>query len=129
MEVLRSLEGITNVVNHGSESLANSKLPLFTFTVEAPKDSLTVRREISHVFNNKNWEIYGMQDERISLEDVFINLVKEHESEVAEEAKENGDSTAQKDTATAEKDKVSESESKAEGQNAQQTEKKEEEEK
>lgn len=121
MEVLRGLDSVTNVVNHGGESLANSKLPLLTFTVEAPKDSLTIRREISHVFNSKNWEIYGMQDERISLEDVFINLVKEHESEVAEEA--------EKDTAAAKQDEADKSESEADGQNAQQTEKKEEEEK
>ena len=131
LEVLRGLDNITNVVNHGGESLANSKLPLLTFTVEAPKDSLTVRREISRVFNSKNWEIYGMQDERISLEDVFINLVKEHESESTAETEteeKKSDSATDKEAADG-KNVAEKSENKTDAQDAQQTEKKEEEEK
>ncbi|MGM9998474.1 MAG: ABC transporter ATP-binding protein [Candidatus Bruticola sp.] len=92
MEVLKGLQCITNVVNCGGENIANSKYPLLTFKVEAPKDSLTARREINHVINSKNWEIYGIQDERISLEDVFINLVREYE----DEADNNGSSSADK---------------------------------
>ncbi len=129
LEVLRGLDSITNVVNHGGESIANSKLPLLTFTVEAPKDSLTVRREISHVFNSKNWEIYGMQDERISLEDVFINLVKEHESENSAEVEEKESDSAADNQTSSDKDSAEKSENKTDAQDAQQTEKKEEEEK
>ncbi len=125
MEVLGHLDSVNNVVSHGSETIANSELPLLTFTLEAPQDSLMVRREISHLCQSKNWEIYAIQDERISLEDVFINLVKEHESEVAE----NGDSEreaplAQDDQVATEKNEVAPG-----SENAQDTEKKEEEEK
>ncbi|MGM9992168.1 MAG: ABC transporter ATP-binding protein [Candidatus Bruticola sp.] len=81
LEVLKGLDCVSNVVSCGGENIANSKYPLLTFTVEAPKDSLTVRREINHVMNSKKWEVYGIQDERISLEDVFINLVREYEKE------------------------------------------------
>ena len=132
LKVLRGLDCVTNVAAGGVEQIANSQLPLLTFTVEAPKDSLTVRREISHAINAKDWEIYGMQDERISLEDVFINLVKEHESEKAEEAEE-GESNSVSLTKEAEQEKKdsneSSSETKADSQNDQQIEKKEEEEK
>lgn len=132
LEVLRSLDCVTNVVSGNTEQIANSKLPLLTFTVEAPKDSLTVRREISHAINSKDWEIYGMQDERISLEDVFINLVKEHESEKAEEAEENvtaSVSLAKDESQDKDSSAESKSENKADSQNAQKIEKKEEEEK
>lgn len=79
----KEIPEVSAVEAMGGEQIAGSKVPVLTFKLEVPKDNLQLRREITARVGTKGWEIYGIQEQRISLEDVYINLVNEHEAEMA----------------------------------------------
>ena len=93
---LSRLKSITRVEKFGGERVAGYKLPLLSFKIECSKDQVSARREVCSLLAEKGWELYSMTEDRLSLEDVFINLVNDHKaaSEMSEDKTEASESSA-----------------------------------
>ncbi|MBQ7529811.1 ABC transporter ATP-binding protein [bacterium] len=98
VEDLKKLEGVSGVEEVKRESLSGCEHPLLSFKVEIAKTDLLVRKAINVLAVEKDWTLYSMQADRLSLEDVFINLVKEHEEEISEESTSEAEIDLQKET-------------------------------
>ena len=98
VEDLKKLEGVSGVEEVKRESLSGCEHPLLSFKVEIAKKDLLVRKAINVLAVEKDWTLYSMQADRLSLEDVFINLVKEHEEEISEESTSEAEIDLQKET-------------------------------
>lgn len=85
-EELKTLDGISKVEELKRESLNGSEHPLVSLKIETSKKDILIRKSINALAVKNDWILYGMQADRLSLEDVFINLVREHEEEISEES-------------------------------------------
>lgn len=94
LEELNKITDIISIENLGGQRLAGYDLPLLSFKIEYPREHIAVRHNITALIAEKKWEIYGLYEAKLSLEDVFLHLVNKESSDEAAE-KEAGDSSAE----------------------------------
>ena len=88
LEELNKITDIISIENLGGQRLAGYDLPLLSFKIEYPREHIAVRHNITALIAEKKWEIYGLYEAKLSLEDVFLHLVnKESNDEAAEPVK------------------------------------------
>ncbi|MBQ7503184.1 ATP-binding cassette domain-containing protein [bacterium] len=105
MTELKKLTDVISIENLGGQRLAGYDLPLLSYKIEYPRENISVRHSITALIAEKKWEIYGLYEDKLSLEDVFLHLVnKEKEVDLTKnEASESAAEAPAEEAGAAEK--------------------------
>lgn len=95
LEELNKINDIISIEKLGGQRLPGYDLPLLSFKIEYPREHIAVRHNITALIAEKKWEIYGLYEAKLSLEDVFLHLVNQESNNEAAESEKQAESEAE----------------------------------
>ena len=88
-DIQRALQNITGVTR---VALTESRDSEATYQVDSDK-GVDVRREVAAIIVRGGWGLLELRPSRLSLEDVFVKLMTDENTEIATSTSENAEST------------------------------------